>query len=132
MTSIEVATQQMIASSKPAPDISTGTGGFYECSLGACKSTYANPLTYVSSATDGRDRDIDKRTKTYVEFNVPGVTFEKYWQYVGCHEYKSNGSGILCETFYGTEICEGTRYDLFINSNGEFLVIKCTDDWKHQ
>ena len=129
---MEVATQQMIAASNSTPDIPTAVGGFYNCSLAECKPSYDNPLIYDANKTDdSRDRDINRKTLHWWQFNGPIDKYVKHWQYVGCYEYKSNGSGVLCETFYGTEICEGTRWDLLINSNGEFLVVECTDDWKH-
>lgn len=102
---MEVATQQMIAASKPAPDIPTTTGGFYECSRRSCKSN--NSIW----GWDWRDQEING----------------KMYYYLGCFEYKPNGSTKKCENFHGTEICEGTQWDLYKSDDGSYIVELCPD-----
>lgn len=113
-----VSSDFMVASKELG--VTTPMGGFYYCSKSGCKTD--NPLTWNSRKSDSRDLDENKNRKGWNDWN-----FKKYWQYIGCYEYKSNGSGIDCESFHGTTICEGTQWDLFINANGDYYVRSCPD-----
>lgn len=115
-----VATTLLIAASKNV--IETPTGGFYECSNSGCRP---NSYTYNENVSDSRNITLDgEQTGTFLGFPI----YEKIrYQYIGCYEYKSNGSGITCEDFHGTNICEGTQWDLFINADGKYYVRSCPD-----
>lgn len=119
--SFSVISNALIAASKEL-GVETPQGGFYYCSKAGCRTE--NPLTWNENKEEGRDLDknyIPKRDYLISSF------FKKEWQYIGCYEYKSNGSGVDCEVFHGTTICEGTQWDLFINANSEYYVRSCPD-----
>lgn len=121
VTSTEVATLQMIAASNG--NINTQQGYFGYCKDKAC--TTNNPQTWSSSAKDNRDRNANL-TRRSDYFSIL-YEFEKEWQYIGCYMYYSNGSGSDGEYFHGTYIHEGENWDLFINKQGEYLVLECPD-----
>lgn len=112
--SFSIVSSNLIAASKEI-GVTTPMGGFYYCSKPGCKTK--NPLKWSDTASDYRD----KRGN----YSLSDWDGEKIWQYIGCYEYKSNGSGIEGEDFYGTYIKEGTQWDLYINAKGEYLVESC-------
>ncbi|MBQ8521857.1 MAG: hypothetical protein IJ456_10930 [Bacteroides sp.] len=124
-------TQPIMSASRQA-DITTPKGGFYECSNSGCR-----PNSYVwADVSDSRnitETVTGTRTETLPDWlgggtiEVPYSETIKLWQYIGCYEYKSNGSGVTCEDFHGTTICEGTQWDLFINADGDYYVRSCPD-----
>ena len=118
--SYNINTNKFIASSQPleTPDIPTIVGGFYECSNRGCRP---NSYTYSDWNTDSRNIRLNDNKE---EVDWPNGT--KY-QYIGCYEYKSNGGSVTCEDFHGTNICEGSQWDLFINKNGNYYVRPCPD-----
>lgn len=120
--SFSVITNTLIAASKEL-GVETPEGGFYYCTKPGCKTD--NPLTWNDTASDSRD--ITETVWKEGMFGIPYPDEVKKWQYIGCYEYKSNGSDVTCENFYGTQICEGTQWDLFINANGEYYVRACPD-----
>ena len=113
ISSYNISTHKLIASSQPieTPDIPTNVGGFYECNNKGCRP---NDYQWANN-NDSRNKYING-TK---------------YQYIGCYEYKSNGSNVECEFFHTQDICEGKRYDLFISSTGGYHVEVCKDDKKH-
>ena len=117
--SFSIVSSNLIAASKEL-GVTTPMGGFYYCSKSGCKTD--NPLGWSKYESDSRD--LDKNKESIGRF---GSWRDKVWQYIGCYEYKSNGSGQNCEVFHGTSICEGTQWDLFINANNEYYVRPCPD-----
>ena len=113
ISSYNISTHKFIASSQiiETPDINTAVGGFYECNHDGC-------------------RPIDYKWKNNSDSRNKRINGTKY-QYIGCYEYKSNGSDVTCEWFYTMDICEGKRYDLFINASGSYYVEVCEDDRLH-
>ena len=120
--SFSVITNTLIAASKEL-GVETPEGGFYYCTKSGCKTD--NPLTWDTTAYDSRDTGDD--TDIISGYILGWPIYKKEWQYIGCYEYKSNGSDVTCEYFHGTQICEGTQWDLFINANGEYYVRACPD-----
>lgn len=119
VTSMEVATQQMIAASSGV-NIETPDGvvfSFGYCSNSGCKTS--NPLTWDENASDSRD----KREYKYVGGSLRRV---KVWQYIGCYQLTSTKDND-CQPFYNVTACEGDQYDLFINAQGEYYAEPCAD-----
>lgn len=117
--SFSVITNTLMAASKEL-GVETPEGGFYYCSNSGCAAKYG--LTWNSYSKDSRDLDSNKEL-----LGRNNAWKTKVWQYIGCYEYKSNGSDVKCESFYGTQICEGTQWDLYINASGEYYVTSCPD-----
>ena len=115
VTSMEVATQQMIAASSGI-NIETPEGvvfSFGYCSNSGCKTN--NPLTWDENAYDSRDK------REYVDGSWWPV---KVWQYIGCYQLTSTKDND-CQPFYNVTACEGDQYDLFINAKGEYYAEPC-------
>lgn len=121
--SFSVITNSLIAASKEL-GVETPEGGFYYCSKPGCAADYGT--TWNSDSFDCRDRDENKNLVCF--FGRP-TGKQKVWQYIGCYEYKSNGSGVTSEYFHGTLIKEGTQWDLYINSATppEYYLVRCPD-----
>ena len=104
--------------------VNTTVGDFYECGRSACK-----PLSYTwVNNNDSRNIRRYEQTGTN-DWGFPQYDYVKY-QYIGCYEYRSNGSGIDNANFHGTTIYEGMQYDLYINASGGYYVEEC-EDGKH-
>ena len=125
MMSFSVVSSDFMVASKEL-GVTTPMGGFYYCNKAGCKTD--NPLNWNETESDSRDIT---ESQWVEDSRIPiwGGYYKtvKVWQYIGCYEYKSNGSGVDCEIFHGTSICEGTQWDLFINANNEYYVRPCPD-----
>ena len=122
VTSMEVATQQMIAASSGV-NIETPAGvvfSFGYCSKSGCKTS--NPLTWDENASDNRD----KREFVQVGDNIWDYDYVKVWHYIGCYQLTSTKDND-CQPFYNVTACVGEQYDLFINAKGEYYAEPCAD-----
>ena len=119
--SFSIVSSNLIAASKEI-GVTTPMGGFYYCSKSGCAAKHG--LEWNENSFDCRDLDKNKNALCFLGFPTG---MKKVWQYIGCYEYKSNGSGQNCEDFHGTSICEGTQWDLFINSSNKYYVRRCPD-----
>ena len=120
--SFSIVSSNLIAASKEI-GVTTQMGAFYYCSKSGCAAKHG--LEWNENSFDCRDLDKNKNDLCF--WGIP-TGKSKVWQYIGCYEWKSNGSGQNCEVFHGTSICEGTQWDLFINANNEYYVRSCPDD----
>lgn len=122
ISSYTINTHKLIASSQPleTPDIPTQIGGFYECSKSGCRP---NSYVYNENINDWRNITRYEQTGTN-KWGIPIYENVRY-QYIGCYEFKSNGGDIKCQDFHGTRVCEGTQWDLYINSNDKYYVDEC-------
>ena len=99
----------VIAASRIVVD--TQEGGFYECGRTVCQ-----PKDYTWT-------DNDDSRNIYRWVNYRRVKY----QYIGCYEYKSNGSGVTQEYFHGYLISEGMQYDLYVDASNNYYVDECAD-----
>lgn len=119
MVSFSVVSNDFMVASMEV-GVTTPMGALYYCSNNGCKTD--NPLTWSNYRSDTRDRNADFKKKSEVGRNEK---WTKTWQYIGCYQYHSNGSGVTCETYYNALLCENTQWDLFINANGEYHFKEC-------
>lgn len=127
MTSIEVATQQMIAASMAAPNPITPPSEVYQFDINDFTKDktfdwwdhYADANNWTSISVHGRDIYLYEG-KYYMRKDN-----EDFWDYVGfsmSHKY------IGCYTFNNetnSMFTQGAKYHLYVNQAGDYFYLPC-------